>query len=85
MSDLGPRRVRERKYAPDKDFTHNSSMTLTLEIKPWFKETAHPFFKDTLWVKYEQNWVKRREYMFQMSDDPNNGWTASPCGAGPSS
>lgn len=42
-------------YAPDKDFTHDSSMTLTLVIKPWFKVIAHPLIKDTLWEKYEQN------------------------------
>lgn len=33
----------EKIYCQDKDFTDNSSMTMTLDLKNWFKVTAHPF------------------------------------------
>lgn len=36
-------------------------MTLALDLKTWFKVTAYPIPKGTLWVKYEPNWTKGRE------------------------
>ena len=47
-------------------------MTLTLYLKTWFKVTAHPSTKGTLWMRYEPDWAKGREAMLQSS---NLGWT----------
>lgn len=49
----------------DKDFSHNSAKTLTLDLKTEFKLTASHLFKGTLWVKFEPDWAKGREDMLQ--------------------
>ena len=41
MSQIGPR---EKRYAPDKDFSINSAMTFTFDLENWFKVTKHPIF-----------------------------------------
>lgn len=61
----------ERRYALDKDFVYNSAMTLTVDLKTWFKVTAHPLPIGTLCMKYEPDLVKGREDMLQTS---NIGW-----------
>lgn len=48
-------------------------MTLTVDLKTWFKVIARPLPKGTLWVKYESDWAKGREYMLLAS---NIGLTA---------
>lgn len=40
-------------YDLDKDFSHISSMTLTLDQESKLKVTEHLLSKDTLWVKYD--------------------------------
>lgn len=52
----------KRIYDLDKDFSHNSALTLTLRPKNLIKVTAHPSPKGTLlWVKFGPDWVKGRE------------------------
>lgn len=53
------RLVQEEKiYCYDKDSTHNSSMTMILDLKIWFKVTAHPFpirhSVDEVWARLGQ-------------------------------
>lgn len=40
-------------------FSHNSAMTLTLNLETWFKVTAHPLPKGALdmLMKYEPDWA----------------------------
>lgn len=42
-------------------------MTLNLDLETWFKATADPLPKSSLWLNYEQDWVKGREDMFRTS------------------
>lgn len=49
----------------DKDFSHNSAKTLTLDLETEFKLTASHLLKGTLWVKFEPDWAKGREDMLQ--------------------
>lgn len=42
------------KTFPDKDFSYDSAMTLTLDLETWFQVTAQPLQKVILWVKYGQ-------------------------------
>lgn len=59
----------KRIYDLDKDFSHNSALTLTLRPKNLIKVTAHPSPKGTLlWVKFGPDWVKGREDMLWTSD-----------------
>uniref|UniRef100_K1RVG7 Uncharacterized protein n=1 Tax=Magallana gigas TaxID=29159 RepID=K1RVG7_MAGGI len=62
----------QRRYAPEKDFSHNSSMTLTLDLETSFKVTTHSLPKGTLQVKNEPDWAKGREDMLRTRD---LGWT----------
>lgn len=39
-------------------------MTLTVDLKTWFKVIARPLPKGTLCVKYESDWAKGREYIY---------------------
>lgn len=45
-------------------------MTLSFDLETWFKVTAHPLPRGTLWVKYpyEADWGKGRDDMLQTSD-----------------
>lgn len=55
----------ERIYDLDKDFSHNSAMSLSLDLETWYKVTAYPLLKDSLWMKFEPDWVKGRVDMLQ--------------------
>lgn len=35
----------ERIYDPEKDFSDNSALILTLDLETWIKDTAHPLPK----------------------------------------
>lgn len=48
---------------PDNYFSDNSVMTIIIDLETWFKVTAHPFSKGTLWVRYEPGKAKGREDM----------------------
>lgn len=50
----------ERTYDPNKDFSVNSAMTLTLQLETSTKVHANLLFIGTLLVKYEPDWVKER-------------------------
>lgn len=68
MIQIGPR----GKNDQDKDFLHNSVMTLTLDLETRFKVAVHPSPKATLLVKFEPDMAMEKEKMHQTSD---LGWT----------
>lgn len=43
-------------------------MTLHLDLETWFKTTADILPKGSLWLNYEQDWVKGGEDMFRTSN-----------------
>lgn len=47
-------------YDLDKDILHYFAMTLIIDLKNWFKVTAHPLTKGSGGggVKYELDWAK---------------------------
>lgn len=47
----------ERRYAPEKDFSFNTVLTFTLDLEIWFKVTAQPLLKSSVYLKYEPKWA----------------------------
>mgnify|MGYP005954895797 CR=1 FL=1 len=60
MSQIGSR---GEKICSGQGFLYNSAMTLNLDLETWFKDYSHPLLKGTLWVKYEPDLAKGKEYM----------------------
>lgn len=55
---------REKRHAPDMDFSFNSAITFTFDLETWYKVTANSLLKSSDYVKYKPNRVKWGIYIF---------------------